>query len=614
MIAKYEKTRFSLDPEVDLRAGDEVAFYRRGPEAGDVYESLGTCKCIIAREWLYEEEGEEGERVEEIAIDFSWSGQDREKQRAIEEFMRTVPLLRVNPWGAKGLRECTPRDFVIAYVSLPVSKAQSLLSGESSSLCVFGTRDGIPHVLLYAPALGQWLRMSSATARWIPMPTSELPFDFTSCRHCVRSDPLRQQECYRCIQLVRPAYSGWSDTRPGDWNWWTWCSFFFLKPIVNVFFNEEWEKALGRKRTASKISESLSHLWFLPDDEILVGIVVGAAGTRGDYAMHNDLELARVSERLGLSHLDNTRPDDARRIRTILGLAIEPPFAQRLTFRVYQDLERRRPTSVEVPIALLICKSDVWMRIVRSQSVARAGPIVVDLLRTGVTERAMMMTLELMLFDCMEETNLKAWMRLSASSKEDADTFASVADLCDLWDVSGFDLYVLFHVLRNSSYEVFGDMMNFMSGALPALKGRSLIEQPFLMEMDPLVPYILHGLHCGLLTVERARRAKRPRISSPSVLTFIGAEASYRFTEDVCLAAARSLDVNLSVASPAVWTYAMNVQLECGGDPMTAAQAVLANMQRAPDYYDRLALLRERLKARPGSQTFQWDGRSMHDN
>jgi hypothetical protein len=37
-----------------------------------------------------------------------------------------------------------------------------------------------------------------------------------------------RDEALSCIQLVRPAYGSWSDTRPGFRDWWTWSTLFFL--------------------------------------------------------------------------------------------------------------------------------------------------------------------------------------------------------------------------------------------------------------------------------------------------------------------------------------------------------------------------------------------------
>jgi hypothetical protein len=599
MIAKQERRTSLLDPGIDLRPGDEVSFYHRGPAPIDLYESLGSCGCVIARQ---------GEN-----IDFSWSGQDPQEQRRMRTLVRSLPLVHVSQSGVGWTAESPPRDLVLAYIRLPAGKARSLLWGESSSLCVFGTRDDRPHVLLYVPAIGPWLEMR-AERRLYPTDAPQSAFSMLVMEGGPAGD-----EPLSCIQLVRPAYASWSDERPGLRDWWTWSTLFFL-----VYYPDpsrpDWGdlgRALEGTTDAERMRDRISAMLSPPygpagDVEVALGVLVAPAGTRDDYARHNALELLSVNERLELSHLEAVRPEDARRMRTMLQPDVGRPLIQRVRFEVYEDIARERVTTVEVPAALLMSRSDVWLRIVSSQAAATgSAPMIVDLHGLGITKRALMMCLELMLFGCMEQENLDTWLGLKASSPADRDLFAMVCYLCYLWNVDWFHLYVLSFVLSNSSYDTFQDLMGLLSGTLPSYRARSVLEQPFV-EVEPLVPYILHGLRYGLLAVEQEQETKRQRISSslPSrrpKISMAGLiktlpKSAQPLTEHVCLATARKLGVDLSVVSPAVWTYAMNAQ-DGTDDPTSRARTVLENMLRAPDYYDRLALLRERTIGRLRSVT-----------
>jgi hypothetical protein len=90
-----------LQADIDLRPADEVSFYHRGPAPTDLYQPLGTCGCVIARQ--------SGE-----GIDFSWSDQDRWEQKRMTTLVHSLPLVQVSQSGGGWTMESPPRDRTLA--------------------------------------------------------------------------------------------------------------------------------------------------------------------------------------------------------------------------------------------------------------------------------------------------------------------------------------------------------------------------------------------------------------------------------------------------------------------------------------------------------------------
>lgn len=491
-----------------------MSFYLRDGSAGSSYELLGTSPCLLVRQYS---DGSDRE--------ITWSGQEECERLSISRVIDQLPLVadkredensdeeeEQDGPGARA-RLIEQEDFVLAYVTISLETARAIfLPGDNScrSFCVFGTTHKGPYVMLYAPSVRRWLE---AYPSYVDCRIDEEQSLFATWKSDVRPDK-------QCIQVVRATSYNLVSARTVAWS-----NVFLLIDLDDV---REDQDRTPRLRYSSMTEDlrfllSTQNLVHREDVELTFGVL--AQVLEGDaYSMQNDQELKRLRGDIEAQDICRVRPTEARRMKAILGPAFGPPMVGKLFFVVYRNAEGGESVRVGTPLVLLMLRCLGWLRIVDRQRNFKVGPesMEVNLLAEGVTKPVLDMVLELLLLGCMEKKNLKIWRKLRLS-QSDGETFRLVAYLCQLWEVEGFDRYVRMYVLQNCVHTLNDDpdgralneLMGILDRSLIALGGRPIIEEPRVTELDPLVPYILHGLQEGLISGDPpARPNKRQKTSS----------------------------------------------------------------------------------------------------
>jgi hypothetical protein len=525
----------------NLGPGDEVTFhFRPGPiEAMNHYEVVGTCGAVVVTA------GSDGRPA------FAWPPTGTREIAMMKRVITSLPPLNEEWRDPLSEVATVPYDLLVAYVKVPVQKIRDLFRYPSSSLCVVGTRGETPHVIMYALTMLDWCSMESKFGDDVVLTVTK------EIRDIDRFVPEN-----RCIYLNRRAYTigrllfGDSPLPMVDT---AHCTLF----LVNEDKYGGWRgmpSLLG-----PNIMRVVSNLFdppqaFASGFNVILGVIAPLNGLADLYAQHCLCMTRELYERMHHSEERSHGRDERRRVKGFIDGEIHCPPAQGVTFVVYQDPLKTAVVTVHFPLALLMTNSDRWLDLAIRTCEDRSGvavelipadltaevprevlidalkffrPIKIDMTVDGITRQVLIAALQLLVFGFLVGETRVSWEALRVSDM-DANFVMRMSNVCGSWQIglsqrpytagswgmNAFERLMAAYLMQNADYAKFTDLLAVM-GTLPCghlfPTATSIISQPVITIMEPLVPYILHGLQYALISEEEEEEeggVKRQRVTA----------------------------------------------------------------------------------------------------